>query len=122
MKKIAILCLLMLFGSLIFAQGHVLDNTGNDWVKWTNMEKQKFVLGWMSSLSATLELINYWQENYEISENTNNTLNVLRVWAFYEGVTVSDMIIVLDRVYSDPNTRKYKIWDVLLTMFDKEWW
>lgn len=112
----------MLFGSLIFAQGHVLDNTGNDWVKWTNMEKQKFVLGWMSSLSATLELINYWQENYEISENTNNTLNVLRVWAFYEGVTVSDMIIVLDRVYSDPNTRKYKIWDVLLTMFDKEWW
>ena len=122
MKKIAILCMLLSFTGLVFAQGNVLDNTGNDWVRWTNMEKQKFVVGWMSSLSSLIGLLDWWQENYELEEPTNNALNVIKQWAFYENVTVSDMILVIDRVYSDPNTRRFKIYDVLLTMFEKEWW
>lgn len=122
MKKIAILYILLAFTGIVFAQGNVLDNTGNDWVRWTNMEKQKFVVGWMSSLSSLIGLLDWWQENYELEEPTNNALNVIREWAFYENVTVSDMIIVIDRVYSDPNTRRFKIYDVLLTMFEKEWW
>lgn len=122
MKKIAILCILLAFTGIVFAQGNVLDNTGNDWVRWTNMEKQKFVVGWMSSLSSLIGLLDWWQENYELEEPTNNALNVIRQWAFYENVTVSDMIIIIDRVYSDPNTRRFKIYDVLLTMFEKEWW
>jgi len=122
MKKIAVLCVLLAFGSIVFAQGSILDNTGNDWVSWTTMEKQKFVLGWMSSLSALMELIDFLQEIYELEEKTINSLNFISAWAFYDGVTVRDMILIIDRVYSDPNARRFKIYDVLLTMFEKEWW
>ena len=80
MKKIAILCMLLAFASLAFAQGNVLDSTGNDWTRWTNMEKQKFVVGWMSSLSSLIGLLDWWQENYELEEPTNNALNVIRQW------------------------------------------
>lgn len=122
MKKLAILCVLLTLGSIVFAQNFVLDNSGTDWVSWTTMEKEKYILGWMSALSAMIELIEYWQENYEVLEATNNTLDTLRMWGFYRGTTVRDIIKVLDRVYTDPGTRKYKIYDVLLTSYDKEWW
>lgn len=122
MRKVAILLMFLLIGNIVFAQGkNVLDNTGYDWVSWTTMEKTKFVLGWMSSLSALIELINYWQDEYEMTEGTNNALNAIMDWSFYDG-TVGDIILVLDRTFTDVGAREYRIWDVLLTLYDKEWW
>jgi hypothetical protein len=120
MKKIALILILLCVSSSVFAQ-NVLDANGYDWVSWTSMEKQKYALGWMSSLSALRELTYYWQTEFEISEPTNNALDALNAWSFYKG-SVNDFIILLDRVYTDSNAREYKLWDVILTIHEKEWW
>jgi hypothetical protein len=121
MKKIALLLVFVLIGSFAFAQS-VLSTNGNDWVRWTSMEKQMYTTGWLSSLDALMQLAEYWQENYELTEASTNVLNAVTDWAFYKNVGTRDLVILLDRAYSDPAVRKFEIWDVLLTLNNKEWW
>jgi len=120
MKKFFIVMLLVLFTSSVFAQS-VLDNDGYVWVSWTSMEKTKYVLGWMSSLDSLRQFLSEIKGSSKLTGNSEELRSLLFDWATYSG-TVQDMIILLDRIYSNPDARKYKIWDVILTSYNKEWW
>jgi len=119
MRKAFLIMLFCLLVNLVFAQS-VLDNDGYTWVSWTSMEKTKYVLGWFSGLDSLRQLLNQMQGSYKLTGSAELLRSLLFDWATYSG-TVQDMIIVLDRVYANPEARKYKIWGVILTSYNKEW-
>ncbi len=120
MRKAFLVVLFCLLVNLVFAQS-VLDNDGYTWVSWTSMEKTKYVLGWFSGLDSLRQLLGQMQGSDKLTGSAESLRSLLFEWATYSG-TVQDMIIVLDRVYANPDSRKYKIWDVILTSYNKEWW
>lgn len=120
MKKIIILILVMMISFNVFAQS-VSDNTGHNWATWTSMEKKAFALGWFSGLDALRMFLISIKDSDKITPEMENLRSAIFEWATFKG-TIGDVVIMLDRVYSDPENRKYKIWDVMLTTFNKEWW
>ncbi len=48
-------------------------------------------------------------------------LQMIINWAYYEGGT-DKAVSILDKVYSNPDNRRYSILEVLLVEYKKQWW
>ena len=48
-------------------------------------------------------------------------MEMLTKWALFEEHS-SDIVAALDKIYSNPENRKYPIFEVLLVTYDKQWW
>lgn len=123
MKKIVVsIVLIFVLIAGTFAQ-NILDIDGNQWYSWTTLEKQKYVLGWYASLASLQVLLNdlRTKSSIELTEQTLQMMTVINNWSVYQH-TVGDLVKLLDRTYENPEARRFKIWDVLLTVTEKEWW
>lgn len=120
----------------------ILSLDGTHWVTTSTSNKQSFVLGMFFGLDTMRQFLfqmgeseNFkaWlEEEYgsviTLDEEHKSQINgiydfmdMLMKWALFEE-GASTIIVELDKVYENPENRKYPIFEVLLTTYDKQWW
>lgn len=121
MKKI-LFCLILMFSTIpAFSQHqYVEDYTGGDWITFSQREKSTYILGWMTAMSATSGLASYVAE-LNTSEEYQKYSAFIEEWTKYSD-SLEKIVIIIDGVFSNPEARKYRLWDVILTLNNKEWW
>lgn len=123
----------------------VLSLNGSHWMATPASNKQSFVLGIFFGLDAMRQFIFQMgeSENFQawleeeygsvvtlddgIGDSVSQVkgiydlMDMLVRWALFEG-GASDIVAALDKIYSNPENRKYPIFEVLLVTYDKQWW
>ncbi len=123
----------------------VLSFNGSHWVATPASNKQSFVLGIFFGLDTMRQFLfqmgqsekfKAWiEEEYGsivtlddgIGDSVSQVkgiydlMDMLVKWALFEE-GASDVVAALDKVYSNPENRKYSILEVLLVTYDKQWW
>jgi hypothetical protein len=97
----------------------VRDNDGYVWESWTSMEKSAFVTGYMTGHDTIRSLLEDMPE--PPSEDIKEFATSLYNWSYYKG-TVDDVVKLLNRFYENPEYRKFPIYEVILVMYEKDWW
>ncbi len=123
----------------------VLSLNGTNWVSTPASNKQSFVLGIFFGLDMMRQFLfqmgesesfGAWlEEEYGsvvtlddgIGESASQVkgiydlMDMLTKWALFEN-NAFDIVAELDKVYANPENRKYSILEVLLVQYDKHWW
>jgi len=132
MKKLGVLIIVMSLSMGLFSQGLVRDNNGDVWVKYTTQQKITYVIGWFSAMDTMRMLTDYLMDGLAsevvsnpttkaVNTDVANFLENLADWGYYDQ-TVGQVVESLDAFYAKASNRQYKIYVVILYLFDKDWW
>lgn len=123
----------------------VLSLNGSHWMATPASNKKSFILGIFFGLDTMRQFVYQMKEseNFKawleeeygsvvtLDDGIGNSksqvdgvydfMDMLIKWAlFEEGADV--VVAELDKIYKDPENRKYLIFEVLLVTYDKQWW
>ncbi len=120
MKKIFTVLIFCLLATTVFAQ--VLTNDGKLWTNMTQNQKQAFIIGYLTALDMVRSMQTYFVENYEMVDEISVYINNLNDWALYNDVYASDIVDMLDYMYTNKNFINYPIYEIILLYYEKQWW
>lgn len=121
MKKLILVVFILFFIITVFSQEYfVTDYDGNTWLSFTQKEKATYISGYFTAMSCIQGMANF-VDTVNPSEEIIQYSNLIREWSTYT-MSLEEVIQNLDSIYINIETRQFKIWDVLLVLYNKEWW
>lgn len=122
MKKFIVALIIFAVGFCAFAQQTLLDIDGRFWIGMSDGEKGMMAAGWLMAMGA-VSAFGYDMSGLSdhLSKEENTFANFLLNWGSYS-ITPNQLVEALNYAYSFRDNMNTKIWQVILSRYEKDWW